>query len=330
MALVGIIANPVSGKDIRRVVAHGTTTSNHDKINTLRRILLGIAALGVDKVQWMPDSAGLIERAAEGLELHCSTESLPVEVTGTSTDTSRAAALLREAGAACIVVLGGDGTCRATAKGSGNTPLLPISTGTNNAFPQMVEGTLAGLAAAIVAQGLAPEAIRSEPCLRILREGEPVDLALIDVVSFAGSTGARAVWQIDRLRQLWSTRLRPGTIGLSAIAGSLGLAPPPTRSGIMLTFGSGGRRTLAPIAPGVIETIHIRTHQWLNDGEATRVVDVPCVLALDGEREMEVRNGMLLDVLFDQHGPRVVDVQEALEYGTQRGAFDPGQIENPL
>src|SRR5918998_52839 len=109
MSLVGIIANPASGKDIRRVVARGMTVPDHEKINSVRRILIGIAALGVDSIRWMPDTAS-------------------------PDDTTRAAEALRERGAACIVVLGGDGTCRAAAKGAGDVPLLPISTGTNNAF----------------------------------------------------------------------------------------------------------------------------------------------------------------------------------------------------
>ena len=39
--LVGIIANPASGKDIRRLVAHGSTFDNNEKINIVRRVLLG-------------------------------------------------------------------------------------------------------------------------------------------------------------------------------------------------------------------------------------------------------------------------------------------------
>ncbi len=40
------------------------------------------------------------------------------------------------------------------AKGCGSIPLLPVSTGTNNVFPSMVEGTVAGMAAGVVARGI--------------------------------------------------------------------------------------------------------------------------------------------------------------------------------
>ena len=43
-----------------------------------------------------------------------------------------------------------DGTNRAAVKGWRDAPLLTISTGTNNVFPMMVEGTTAGMAAALV------------------------------------------------------------------------------------------------------------------------------------------------------------------------------------
>ena len=43
-ALVGIIANPSSGNDIRRLVAHGSAFDNNEKINIVRRVLLPSAA----------------------------------------------------------------------------------------------------------------------------------------------------------------------------------------------------------------------------------------------------------------------------------------------
>jgi len=39
------------------------------------------------------------------------------------------------------------------AQGCGTVPLVPISTGTNNVFPTMIDGTIAGLAAGLFATG---------------------------------------------------------------------------------------------------------------------------------------------------------------------------------
>ena len=47
--LVGIIANPASGKDIRRLVAHATTIDNQGKVSIVRCALVGLGAAGVDR-----------------------------------------------------------------------------------------------------------------------------------------------------------------------------------------------------------------------------------------------------------------------------------------
>ncbi|MBW2141378.1 MAG: NAD(+)/NADH kinase, partial [Deltaproteobacteria bacterium] len=143
MGSVGIIANPASGKDIRRLVAYGSVFSNREKVNIVKRVLLGLDSTGVEDVFLMPDYYGIGQRALENLN-----DMVP---DGTQDDSTRAAGILSEMDTGCVVVLGGDGTNRVVAKTSGETPLLSIATGTNNVFSCMVEGTLAGIAAGVVA-----------------------------------------------------------------------------------------------------------------------------------------------------------------------------------
>ncbi|MBC8476715.1 MAG: ATP-NAD kinase, partial [Dehalococcoidia bacterium] len=50
MSKVGIIANPASGKDIRRLVAYASLMNNRDKTDLVRRIILGIQSTGVDEI----------------------------------------------------------------------------------------------------------------------------------------------------------------------------------------------------------------------------------------------------------------------------------------
>lgn len=40
MSSIGIIANPASGKDIRRLVSYATTIDNQEKVNIVKRIVL--------------------------------------------------------------------------------------------------------------------------------------------------------------------------------------------------------------------------------------------------------------------------------------------------
>ena len=44
MPSIGIIANPASGKDIRRLVSYATTTDNQEKVNIVKRIVLAAQA----------------------------------------------------------------------------------------------------------------------------------------------------------------------------------------------------------------------------------------------------------------------------------------------
>ena len=205
MACVGIIANPSSGKDIRRLVAHGSVFNNNEKVNIVRRVLLGLDAAGVDTILTMPDAFNICWKAQDNLKLATTVRELDMLVESNQSDTIRAAAQMCDLGVDCIVSLGGDGTNRALAKACGAVPLLPLSTGTNNVFPYMLEGTLAGLAAGIVARGvvISPEAIVQRPRLDIEVNGTVVDLALIDAVVCEDQyVASRAIWDITRVRML--------------------------------------------------------------------------------------------------------------------------------
>ena len=102
-------------------------------------------------------------------------------------------------------------------------PIVSISTGTNNVFPTMVEGTIAGLAAGLVARGIVDgPVVHRTTRLDILRDGEPVDIALVDAVAYSGQfIGSRAIWEAEGVRQIVLTRADPYSIGLSSIGGNL-------------------------------------------------------------------------------------------------------------
>src|SRR5262249_22491678 len=156
--------------------------------------------------------------------------------------------------------LGGDGTNRAVAKGCGTTPLLPISTGTNNVFPTLVEGTIAGLAAGAVASSRLDtrETVRCSKILEVLVDGVHRDLALVDAaVSREPFTGARAIWDPSLLDEILLTRAEPNAIGLSAIGGQLDPVSPEEPAGLLLRIGAGTTCVRASLAPGLVQTISV-------------------------------------------------------------------------
>ena len=70
MSKVGIIANPASGKDIRRLVSQATVISNYEKTAIVKRVILGLDSTGVEEILIMPDYYGLGEKALEALNQH--------------------------------------------------------------------------------------------------------------------------------------------------------------------------------------------------------------------------------------------------------------------
>jgi len=321
---VGCIANPMAGKDIRRLVAYGSRIDNQEKVNIVRRILLGLESAGIAEVLLMPDTFQIADKALEGIHqpLQLRMHILDMEVRGDAKDSLRAAQHMCDAGAQCLLILGGDGTHRVVAKASGTIPLVPISTGTNNVFPQMLEGTVAGLAAGFYASH-APQlgrVILPTKRLEIWRDGALQDIALVDVaVSAQQFVGARALWDVSGIQELFLTQGTPSNIGLSSIAGWSHPITMADTAGLHLILGDGGRQVRAPIAPGLIVPVGISHERLIEAGERIPIRHAPAMLALDGERELLVRQGEHWEVALSWDGPKVLDVDRTLLLAQRQG-----------
>ena len=327
MSTVGIIANPASGKDIRRLVAHGSVFDNQEKVNIVRRVLLGLQATRVDQVIFMPDYYAMGPRALDGIKLSLRTSILEMRLRGNQDDSSEAALKMREMGVGCIVTLGGDGTNRAVAKGCGTVPLLPISTGTNNVFPYMIEGSIAGLAAGVVATGIVKPGEVTHPTkrLEIEKDGAVIDIALIDAVVYDDVfVASRAIWDVSKVREIVLTRADPCNIGLSSIGGCLYPGCLGEGHGVYVKVGQGNQRVLAPIAPGLFVEVGIESCRLIHLAEGIEVNRKPSILALDGEREVEVGRKDRIFIRLTDEGPFVVDIKKAMEEAAQKGFFAKG------
>lgn len=327
MSKVGIIANPASGKDIRRLVAYASLMNNRDKTDLVRRIILGIDSTGVDEVLIMPDYHGLGAGAVSGLrqkDVQCTISILDMGVTGTHEDSTTAIMLMKELGAGCVITVGGDGTNRAVAKGDCSIPLLPLSTGTNNVFPVMVEATTAGIAAGIISRGVVAldEVLSVQKRLIVTNNGYECDMALIDAVTLEQSfVGARAIWKLSEVRQIICTRAEPDNIGLSAIGGSICPVAPSDDAGLYLELGEGKVKVRAPVLPGVVQEVGIREVRRLRLGEEVGLSATPFLLALDGERELVVGGSDDIRIRVERDGPRVVDINMVMKQAVTRGFF---------
>ncbi|WP_246805190.1 hypothetical protein [Desulfosarcina cetonica] len=201
---------------------------------------------------------------------------------------------------------------------------MPISTGTNNVFPQMIEASIAGLAAGLIATGRVPsgEGTYRSSCLEVLSGDTLKDMALVDVaVSRDTFVASRAIWDLSTITQVFLTRCRPDSIGLSAIGGQLRIIRPWSRTGLHLVLGSGDRRVTAAIGPGLFQSVAVKSAVLMNAGESIAVDAGACVLALDGEREVDVAAGEPIAIRLCADGPRVVDVARTMESAQVRGLF---------
>ena len=326
MKTVGIIANPASGKDIRRLVASGTVVGNREKINIIVRALHAMDAKGVERVLIMPDPSHIAERVIKHVEGQL--QSLVVEVltlnylVGTAKDTERSVTCMRKMGCSSIIVMGGDGTSRIASKHSGDVPLIPVSTGTNNVFPQFIEGTLVGLAAAALAKGAVTP---SEVCLRaprleLWRGAELADIALVDLaVVDAPDAAAKAVWEADTIKELFLTHASPTNIGLSAIGGCLPGVDLESGECLHIEFGNGNCKVTAPVAPGMMKTLSISRFAVHDHQAKIAIRTSPAIIALDGEREFPIHRGDDIAVHVSKQGPMVLQIKRTLELATRRG-----------
>jgi len=291
-------------------VAHGSAIGNQTKVSTIRRVLVGLGALGALRVMLMPDRQRLCERAVEGLTAGTLSGLdiviLEMPVTGQAEDSAMATGLMAQAGVFCLVVLGGDGTARVVGGGAGEAPLLPIST-----------GTIAGLSAGAVALGLVERSkvTYRHKRLEVFEGGTYASQALVDVAAVEGRfVASRAVWDMSRLRQVVVTRASPSSIGISAIVGAvrpLGVDEP---AAVALTFVSSDDRerccyrVLAAVGPGLVATLGIAQVREMIPGERVQIrADRPLVLALDDEREIALAPGQEAAVTLRLDGPWIVE-----------------------
>ena len=332
MSTVGIIANPAASKDIRRLVAQGRVVPDWEKVNTVRRALIGLQSTDVERVLAMPDSGNLCRRAADDSGISIPLEMLPMPPLYTEGDTMRAAAMMADMGVGCLITLGGDGTNRAVAAATNSIPLVAISTGTNNIFPVMIEGTLAGIAAGLVASGkleLSDTSVISKT-LQIRVNGEPRDMALVDVaISRERYVATRAIWDLNTVHEVFLTRAEPAGIGLSSVGGRLHPLSMADVGGLRYklarnnsTDGEQPAATVvAPVAPGIVEPAAIAEWELLHEGVPVALEPRFCTVALDGERSLTLTPDDAVEIVLARDGPPVVQVQRTLLRAAQLGLF---------
>lgn len=314
---VGFIANPASGKDIRRLTARASVFDNQEKAAIVRRCVAGIEGVCPSAtIRYYPDSHQITQAALGSTQL----PHAPVDMVCTreSADSTLAAAYMADVDV--LVSLGGDGTNRAIAKSlSQDIPLVALSTGTNNAFPTLCEATSAGLATAYVGMGrvhldtVAPKT----KVVHVQFEDSDSDIALIDVVGTTDRfVGSRALVEPAKFVYAVLSVADPSKVGMTAIGGLVDVVDDTHDRGLMLSFGKHDHETksqivYAPVAPGMVQPVNIDHKSRVNMHESVGLSGAT-VLAFDGERERSVDPKTTVTYTIKRDGPRRVDVAKCL------------------
>ena len=328
--MVGILVNPRSGSDVRRLLTSAGSSTIDDKISILRRLIHGAVEAGAERLVLTRDPFSITRRATENLRLPVEVDLLDLPLHHTERDSVDAAQAMREAGCGALVSLGGDGTNRALVLGWPDAPLIPLSTGTNNAFPIHVEPTVAGVAAGLIATGAVDLDTHSARAKVVAVEvrGDSTDLALIDAVAVDDPyVGSLELFDPETMMVSVCTRAEPAAIGFSGLAGTVLPCGPDEERGVVLEFTppsqNPARRVRAPLAPGWFATVGLARSDYVALDTPVEVAG-PCLLAFDGERSRRLHSGQTAALRVVRRGPRVIDVGAVVHSGARAGVFEFG------
>jgi predicted polyphosphate/ATP-dependent NAD kinase len=278
----------------------------------------------------MPDTFLIGYKASEDLkgskELNIPVEILDMRVKGSVEDTILAARLMEEKKVQCIIALGGDGTSRAVAKSITVTPLISISTGTNNVYPEMLEGTVVGIAAAAVSTRTSNlgQSCRRDKRIEIYKDGKMVDIALVDcVISKQTYIGSRAIWNTEDIQRVIVSRANPASIGFSTIVGVKKIIGEEDDFGASINVNAGDNELVAPIAAGTMKEIRVDepiVHPL--EEMFSMTMDYKGIMALDGERELPFRKGDTFQFKITRDGPYRVNIKKTVESAQMNGFFN--------
>lgn len=332
MKKIGIIANPISARDIRRVISHAGNLPINDRANIVLRMLAALGATGVEDVVMMPENSGIrfhlmrsIERERKmGHHGFPRVSYIDMPVTMTASDSALAATIMAGQDVAAIIVLGGDGTHRVVLQACTDIPIAGVSTGTNNAFPDLREPTITGLAVGLAATGQVPadQAYMHNKWLEILVNGDRhialVDMAVVD----DRFVGARAIWKTQSFRDLFVTFGLPGAIGMSSIVGLTDPVDRRTPEGRHIVLSPDANRVLnAPIAPGLMEKVGLQSITAMTP-DSVHTPSIPAgTLAFDGEREVTFDQNDEISVRLVANAFRTINVPACMRFAAQAGLF---------
>ncbi len=323
MSTLGVIINPMSGRDVRRLAARAGTSTHTDKQNQLARIVVAAAANGITQVVLTRDPFRIAEHAVENLPCRQIVTIVDIPITHTDADTRAAVKVMQDHNCGCVITFGGDGTNRIVAGAWPDAVILPLSTGTNNVFPAMLEPTVAGAACALIACGVVKtEAVAQRAKQIHIYQGDRHELALVDAVLLKDDIlGSLLPFAAADLAEVYLTRAEPAAVGMSPIGGFILPCGISDDFGVKLICGDPAQFSPhVPVSPGLYATVSVRSAEQL-PFELSVTVSNTGILAFDGDRTLAVSEQNPARLVVRRDGPWIVDTALTMQTAARAGAL---------
>ena len=297
------------------------------KRDIVARIAAGADSVGVDEIYIVDEPFRIASMALDWMPLKAKGVRLGIELHHDATDTERAVRAFVGEGVEVIVSLGGDGTNRIIARSAPQTELIPLSTGTNNVFPSMVEPTSAGVIAALAAMGRfsddATLGIRNRAKVLHTAFSDGInDIALIDAVQLRDDfVGNLLPYDEAKLKKILLTRALPDRVGMSPVGGLISVVEEKDDFGLLVEVSEMEDSEVfirVPLSPGFFKDVAISRSQRVDLGEKV-TFEGEGILALDGDREHKLGNKRSVAATIRRDGPWVYDVGAAMRYAVAEG-----------
>ncbi len=317
---LAICVNPMSGRDVRRLAARATNMTFEAKRDIVARVAAGADAVGVTDIYVTREPFRIASLALEYMELNAKVHVLDTPISNDARDTERAVRAFADVGCDTLVSLGGDGTNRAIVRAVPDINLVPLSTGTNNVFPLLLEPTIAGMVAGLSAAQRLPRDVLAQrvKVLRIRTSDGVDDVGLIDAALLRNDfVGNFLPFDAQRLARILLTRAEPDSVGMSPIGGFLDPVDGAADCGLLVEMGE-GRRFLAPLSPGLFREVSVASHARI-PLHTPVIFHGPGVLALDGDRDYKLSEERTATITVARDGPWVYDMRAAMHHAVAHG-----------